>query len=502
MKNKLSKVFSTLFFFFTFFFLIVAQWIPDNFGENINMTQIVYLLSSPMEGTDKTLVYSFILKCVLLPILFTVIIYYIIFHKHKMDLHIKIQYKKKIKKLSFFRLLRIIGSFMSIVAFIFSFVICANKVQLYEYWENSLHSSEIYEKYYVDPATQKYQFPEKKRNLIYIFMESMETTYLSKNLGGGTNHNVIPGLSELIRENVSFTDNSGHGYYSASGTGWTVAGMVGQTAGINLNAPIDGNSYGQNGESFLPGAYSIGDILDKAGYNQELLIGSDAIFGGRKTYFQEHGNYKIADFNYAVENDWVDPDYNIGWWGFEDKKLFEFAKNELLDLASKDEPFNLTMLTVDTHFPEGYLDETCPTPFDNHYSNVLACSSNMVNQFIRWVQSQPFYDNTTIVIAGDHLSMDPNWFKNIDNKYPRRALNLIINSAVQPAKDAHDRTISTLDLFPTTLASMGVTFDGNRLGLGTNLFSKEKTLIEKMGIKKFDKELSRNSKYYNKNILK
>jgi phosphoglycerol transferase len=43
---------------------------------------------------------------------------------------------------------------------------------------------------------------------------------------------------------------------------------------------------------------------------------------------------------------------------------------------------------------------------------------------------------------------------------------------------------------------MGVEIEGNRLGLGVNLYSKEKTLMEEYGYKKFDKEISYRSKYY------
>ncbi len=45
------------------------------------------------------------------------------------------------------------------------------------------------------------------------------------------------------------------------------------------------------------------------------------------------------------------------------------------------------------------------------------------------------------------------------------------------------RTYTTFDNFPTTLAAMGVTIEGNRLGLGTNLFSSEQTLSERYGWK-------------------
>ena len=57
-------------------------------------------------------------------------------------------------------------------------------------------------------------------------------------------------------------------------------------------------------------------------------------------------------------------------------------------------------------------------------------------------------------------------------------------------------------MFPTTLASLGVEIEGNKLGLGVNLFSKEKTLLEKLSFKYLNNELTKNSIYYNENILK
>ena len=43
--------------------------------------------------------------------------------------------------------------------------------------------------------------------------------------------------------------------------------------------------------------------------------------------------------------------------GYEDQKLFENAKEKLSEIGIKDEPFNFTMLTVDTHFEDGYVCE-------------------------------------------------------------------------------------------------------------------------------------------------
>jgi phosphoglycerol transferase len=43
---------------------------------------------------------------------------------------------------------------------------------------------------------------------------------------------------------------------------------------------------------------------------------------------------------------------------------------------------------------------------------------------------------------------------------------------------------------------MGFSVDGERLGLGTNLFSGKKTLAEEMGYESFDAELSKFSDFY------
>ena len=48
-----------------------------------------------------------------------------------------------------------------------------------------------------------------------------------------------------------------------------------------------------------------------------------------------------------------------------------------------------------------------------------------------------------------------------------------------------------------SLAALGVEIDGNKLGLGTNLFSGEETLIEELGANYINKELKRNDKMYN-----
>ena len=64
-----------------------------------------------------------------------------------------------------------------------------------------------------------------------------------------------------------------------------------------------------------------------------------------------------------------------------------------------------------------------------------------------------------------------------------------------------NREFSTLDMFPTTLASLGVKIKGDRLGLGTNLFSGKETLIEKYGYDYVNEEVLKEAEFYNNKLL-
>ena len=64
------------------------------------------------------------------------------------------------------------------------------------------------------------------------------------------------------------------------------------------------------------------------------------------------------------------------------------------------------------------------------------------------------------------------------------------------------RNVTTIDIFPTTLAALGVEIDGDRLGLGTNAFSDRQTLIEELGEENFGTELKKYSRYYNDVFVK
>lgn len=377
-------------------------------------------------------------------------------------------------------------------------IICLGiSVGFFDFAFNGLVNSDLFKDYYVSGNDVKIDFPNKKRNLIYIFMESTETSNVSKANGGTFDVSIMPNLENMALNNLNFSNSNLLGGAEESyGTSWTVAAMIAQTSGVPLKLKVD--DYDSNSTKFS-NIVTLGDILKDNGYNNYLMIGSDSEFGGRKAYFSTHG-YEISDYYTAIKEGKISSDY-YKWWGYEDKKLFTYAKEKLMEISKDDESFNLTLLTADTHFADGYLEDDCEEVFDNHYANSFYCSDKMVSDFISWVKEQDFYDNTTIIITGDHPTMQNNFYK-LDNGYKRTVFNTFINVYNDNNVRNKNRIFTTMDMFPTTLGAMGVNIEGNRLGIGTNLFSDSKTLAEEMGIDKLNTELKKNSAYYYQYIRK
>lgn len=468
----------------------LGNWVLDTWGL-LSIDEIIFHLKVPLEGTNSDVVLDGINACVPLAVLVLFLAIFLI-----------VGLKNKHGK-------------CMIALFLIAVIACGSagkaaykvydELDVKEYLASQKKESHFIEQNYVDPRTTKITFPDKKRNLIYIYLESMESTFASKGDGGGLDFNCIPELTTLAEENTNFSnsDKLGGGYPAYGGT-WTMAGIFSQTSGIpikNSEQTDDVNATLAEQYSFSSQARNLEDILADEGYNQCFMIGSDATFGGRRAYFESHGKGKteICDYNTAKENGQIPEDYYV-WWGYEDQKLFANAQEKLTELSSKDEPFNFTMLTVDTHFEDGYVCEQCQNEFgDNQYANVMACSSRQVDAFVKWIQQQPFYENTTIVISGDHLTMDSDFCNDVSEDYERSVYNVFINlpeGLDTSFEKTHSREFATLDMFPTTLAAMGVTIEGDRLALGVNLFSDEQTLTEQYGRKGLDKELMKKSKFY------
>ena len=336
--------------------------------------------------------------------------------------------------------------------------------------------STFYDQYYVNPNNVQLTFPNKDHNLILIFLESIENSFTNKENGGQFDKDIIPELTQLCQNNINFSPNDKiGGGITVSGTYGTMAGIFSKTSGLPLTSQTIQAKYQHR---IVANTVTLFDILHNRGYTQRFLCGSDKAFASRGDYLETHG-VEVHDLGYYKKMKILPKGYHVNW-GFEDQKLFEYAKKEADELAASGKPFMLSLLTVDTHPPTGYTCPLCPKDHnkygDNRFYDVVHCTSAQTAHFVEWIQKQDWYENTLIVIVGDHPFMNTDLIPNSDMR-SRYWIDIFINSAAT-VSTSKNRMFSSFDMFPTILAGLGIQIEGDKLGFGTNLFSEEKTLLE------------------------
>jgi len=504
-KNVITTILLILYLISMSLFILIYmvlnalfQWFQLTFCAKF--VQIMYTIRSPLKGADTHFLRNavkFVLPSLLISI--ALIIGLILVDKLVRKWTARITLKSKAIGITLLVVGIAVRCILFYEGFTTSHLILRNvnaSLGVTEYFRMKAEETKIYDDYYVDPIVDDIK-ADNPKNLLYIYMESMETTYASVNEGGKQQDvNYIPNLTTMSKEYISFSDKELlGGFHSSYGTDWTMAAMFASQAGVPFLFPEQQNDDFSERQGMANGSVTLGDILNQKGYYQEFLCGSDATFAGRKQFYTQHGNYHIYDNYSAVDDGYLTED-DFVWWGLADKDLYRIAKDELTRISKLDQPFNLTMLTVDTHHVDGYVCELCGNEYDTQLGNVVACADKQIEEFIEWCQQQPWYEDTVIVILGDHPRMDNSLVDGVDY-VDRTVYNCFINTEYDKDNlNLKNRVMTTMDLYPTVLASIGFSIPNDRLGIGTNLFSDKPTLAEQMGYETFNNEMKKYSSFY------
>ncbi len=376
----------------------------------------------------------------------------------------------------------------------------SDSVKLFEFIKRNTSLTTLYEDHYVAPTTDIIHFPEKKKNLIYIYLESYENTFTSFGNGGNQPTDLMPEIYELEKNNINFSHRSGIGGQSVffPMIMYTMGSTVAQTSGVPLTSILnfEHNQSANTMSSMMSPLRRLEDILHDEGYNQLFIRGENTRFAGYNKYVGRYENSEIYDAVSALNEGFIDDSYSQPW-GLEDRLLFIKIKEKIEELAAKDAPFCVSTYTVDTHSVEGgFRCKLCDPEIKDDFAAAIKCSSRQINDFINWLSEKPYWKDTVVIFVGDHpaeLCVDGVRFD--EDKYVRTTCNCIINSEKTPVNEKN-RTFCAMDMFPTTLSAIGCDIDGDRLGLGTDLFSATPTLCEEMGADKFVEEVQKKSEYY------
>lgn len=470
--------------------LTVCYWYSGKYYAGFE--EIIVTITSPLKGSDTTAIEQGFADCApkvafnfalfLIPV--------VLWHGLKLSQKLQTLLDAKGRKLNCQKIAQ--NVFLSVGAMLFAAgVLYVNDYfGASDYFINKLQDTTLYEQHYIDPDSVDISKEGKGKNLILIYLESMETSYASIESGGYQDTNYIPNLTQLAQEEVNFSeDGLLGGYHNTVGSTWTAGSLFSSTTGLPYPT---GKGASKKEDEFVPKVKGLYDILDENGYDQYYLCGSDAYFGGRSTYYKTHGDLTIYDLNTAIDDGYIPEDYRV-WWGYEDEKLYEIAKDKILKATQSFHPFSFTMLTADTHFPQGFVCQKCSDDYSTAGETVVACADCQIKDFIDWCKEQEFYEDTVIAVVGDHPRMDK-IMPNETPSYERTSYACFVNCDDKTADDTN-RVYTQLDLMPTTLSAMGFEIEGDRLALGTNLFSDEPTLAETMGFEKLNSELLKGSDF-------
>ena len=226
-----------------------------------------------------------------------------------------------------------------------SIIIALYNFHFLRFVSNHTHKSDFIAENYVDPKTVNIEF-ENKKNVVFIILESFESTLIDKQNGGSWDYNLLPELTEIVNDEDTtiFKNGDKFGIKMISGATYTTASVFANHSALPFKYLV---SKKLNEKDFASGAYTLGDYLKDNGYHNELITSATASFGGIKEYFTNHGSYDILDIDNYKDYGLEITGSDLGPWGFNDNYLFKTAKKRLSELGKSEQPFNLTLLGID-----------------------------------------------------------------------------------------------------------------------------------------------------------
>lgn len=212
----------------------------------------------------------------------------------------------------------------------------------------------------------------------------------------------------------------------------------------------------------------IGDLLHAAGYRQRYVGGASLRFAGKGRFYRDHGFEKVLGLD-ELQGELDDPEY-VNNWGLYDDSMFAFAAREFAELsADGGGPFNLTLLTVDTHHPAGTPSRSCPEypEVDNRILHSVHCTDFLLRRFLEDLRQNPAWNDTVVVITSDHLAMRNIATDLYPEDYSRELFTIVLNAG-EPREIPYKA--SQMDMAPTILELLDVTHEHTFLA-GDNLMA-------------------------------
>lgn len=281
-------------------------------------------------------------------------------------------------------------------------------------------------------------------NVLVVVWESFTEKALHVSIN---NQEVTPQFNRLRKEGIYFSNFYASGDRTYKGLPAIFSGYPAMPNTTIIHSPSKSLKL-----EVLP------KLFRERGYATPFFYGGEPEFANIKSYLLQGGFDPIVG-----KNDFDEKDMNSKW-GAHDGVVM---KRVLEDLDKETKPFFAAWLTLTSHEP---FETPVPVVFKGtdiktKFLNSIRYTDQVIGEFIDSCSRQPWWNNTVVIITGDHGHLLPETGHRADDF---RTPMLWLGGALNRKGIVVDKTVSQLDIAATLAAQFGL--DQTKFPFSKNVF--------------------------------
>ncbi|WP_209979136.1 LTA synthase family protein [Paenibacillus eucommiae] len=316
----------------------------------------------------------------------------------------------------------------------------------------------------------------KGKNVIIIQLESFQNFLINLSLDG---KEVTPVMNQLVKDNLYFPN-----FYQQVGQGNTSDAEF--IVNTSLYIPPNGAASGEYAKKALP---SLPKLMKQQGYDTATFHTNVVEFWNRGELYKALGFDKYYDKSFFGDEDTV-------FFGASDDVLYKKTATELERMQQTGVPFYSHIISMTAHhpftIPEDKYRMTLPDRYEGTFVGDYIRSQNYADYelglFIEDLKNKGIWQNSLVVIYGDHLGLPIYSLDNDDKKlmaeiYGREygysdMINIPLIFAYEGIKEpaVFEQIGGQVDLLPTIANLSGVSMD-HQLHFGQDLFNQSYNIL-------------------------
>ncbi|MFV0558004.1 MAG: LTA synthase family protein [Enterococcus sp.] len=247
------------------------------------------------------------------------------------------------------------------------------------------------------------------KNVIYVHLESTQQFLIDYKLTdeNGVEHEVMPFVNSIYHDSSTFSFDNFFHQVKAGKTSDAETLMENSLFGLNQGALFT-QLGGKNTFNAAPAILS-----QEAGYSSAVFHGNTGNFWNRNETYKHFGYENFFDASYYDVTD-----ENSFQYGLHDKPFFEQSVQYLEHLQ---QPFYTKFIAVSNHYPyseftnedAGFPMATTSDETINGYFATANYLDRAVEEFFNYLKASGLYDNSVIVLYGDHYGVSNTRNKNL-----------------------------------------------------------------------------------------